>query len=99
MSLTKKTIMRENEHLLDLLGDIGGVLGILMATFSYMITWIAEEKILHLLSRKLFLKPTKKLPEGRQDFGRKIIRDNCFAYRYCICKIFCVEIHGAQRRV
>jgi len=59
------------------------------------VTWIAEAKLLNIMSRSMFLLPTKHDEEtaqeqkGKFDHGRKMMAKKCFAYYYLFFKCFC----------
>lgn len=59
ISLNKKTIERESYQVLDFLGDVGGLLDLCKLGIGLLITWVAEAKLLNMMSRQMFVLPTK----------------------------------------
>ena len=44
---------------MDFLGDVGGLLDLCKIMISLFVMWIAEAKLLNMMSRQMFLLPTK----------------------------------------
>jgi hypothetical protein len=75
---------------LDFLGDVGGLLDLCKIIIGIFITWIAEAKLLNIMSRQMFVLPTKNKKEDLTfDYGKPMFAKKCFAFWYLFCKCGC----------